>query len=354
VLTHGGHRVTVFDKSRGCGGRMATRTLRWLDDDGLPQTAHVDHGAPWFAATTAEFRAFADAAVADGCLKRWQPIWAGQGWNDDAAHPTYVASPTMPSLCTHLLMGVSTVWHTQVDALQRSTPGWQLLASDTAPVAQPPAPSLGATSFDAVVLAMPPAQAAALLMTHQRDWAQRASLALMQPCWTLMGVAEPPRQTLKWTAARPVSGPLAWLHRNEVRPGRQLGNHELHWVAHARAAWSREQLHTPAPEVQRQLQAALAAWLGEPVRWQDATVHRWRYARPHELHAQAGRRWWDRQMGLGVCGDFLGGGGVEGAWLSGTALAADIVRDAADVRRAPPSAPADSLPSDAATALAAH
>jgi predicted NAD/FAD-dependent oxidoreductase len=29
-------------------------------------------------------------------------------------------------------------------------------------------------------------------------------------------------------------------------------------------------------------------------------------------------------MGLGACGDFLGGAGVEGAWLSGQMLAARL------------------------------
>jgi len=31
--------------------------------------------------------------------------------------------------------------------------------------------------------------------------------------------------------------------------------------------------------------------------------------------------WWDAHAGLGLCGDWLHGGKVEGAWLSGRALA---------------------------------
>jgi hypothetical protein len=32
------------------------------------------------------------------------------------------------------------------------------------------------------------------------------------------------------------------------------------------------------------------------------------------------RCWWDVARGLGVCGDFFGGTGVEGAWQSARAL----------------------------------
>jgi predicted NAD/FAD-dependent oxidoreductase len=34
--------------------------------------------------------------------------------------------------------------------------------------------------------------------------------------------------------------------------------------------------------------------------------------------------WWDAAQGLGVCGDFFTGSGVEGAWLSGQALFQEI------------------------------
>lgn len=37
------------------------------------------------------------------------------------------------------------------------------------------------------------------------------------------------------------------------------------------------------------------------------------------------RCWWDSGLRLGVCGDHLGGTGVEGAWRSGQALARQLI-----------------------------
>ena len=55
---------------------------------------------------------------------------------------------------------------------------------------------------------------------------------------------------------------------------------------------------------------------------------RWRYALPQVRRAAPGESfWWSTTQGLGVCGDFLGGRGAEGAWLSAQALCAALLRD---------------------------
>jgi deoxyribodipyrimidine photo-lyase len=63
-----------------------------------------------------------------------------------------------------------------------------------------------------------------------------------------------------------------------------------------------------------------------------------------------GHCWWCPDQGLGVCGDFLGGHGVEGAWLSGQALA-DTVAAAPPHR---PAALAAAPQPPAPTVAAAH
>ena len=85
-------------------------------------------------------------------------------------------------------------------------------------------------------------------------------------------------------------------------------------------------MEEPSASVQAQMQAALQDWLGEPVEWRHAVVHRWRYARPLPSTAAPARQcWWDGARGLGVCGDFLGAAGVEGAWLSAQALIESVL-----------------------------
>lgn len=340
-LAEAGHRVQVFDKSRGPGGRLATRRLEWVDQDGAAHMTRLDHGAIGFAAKTTAFRSFVEQAVAAGWLCEWAPVLAPGSLPFDCGDPLYVPVPDMPSLCRRLLDGVDFSASFAVERLIKLPEGWQLQGDD----------GRLSKTFDAVALALPPAQAAPLLGPHRADWARHAAIAPMQPCWTLMGVAiasdEGAPARSGWGLARPPTGPLGWVMRNDSRPSRVGVAGQAHWVLHARPGFSRRHLEMPAAWVQQRMQSALTDWLGRPVSWQHVVMHRWRYAMPQppaHLHAAADTCWWDAAQGLGVCGDFLGGSGVEGAWLSGQALASALLQGTSDEARAP-SAPAAEGPS---------
>jgi hypothetical protein len=211
ALSAAGVSVHVVDKSRGAGGRLATRRLEWLDPQGQRRMARFDHGAPAFAASSSQFRQFLATALQPDALVRWQPVLATGSRPLGGAGPLWLPQPDMPSLCRALLRDIPTSWSFVVDRLQHGPLGWQVESSGT--------PLAG--HFDAVVLALPPAQVAPLLAPHRRDWAQRASIALMKPCWTLMGVARRTVRELHWDVARPDKGPLSWIMRNDTRPGRE-------------------------------------------------------------------------------------------------------------------------------------
>lgn len=316
VLMQAGHAVHVCDKSRGPGGRLATRHVEWVDQCGQACTTRLDHGAVGFTARSEAFQTFVDHALHAGWLATWSPALAPGSLPLDGGTPLQVPVPDMPELCRRLLDGAVATWSHAVDGLHKGPAGWQLEAGG----------ERHGTLFDAVVLAVPPAQAAPLLSPHRRDWARRASVAAMQPCWTLMGVAsEPEPAAMGWDLSRPPTGPLAWVMRNDARPGRVRVPGQAHWVAHARAGWSRRHLEQPPDWVLLQMQAALADCLGRPVDWHHCAVHRWRYALPQaQRGAPAEPCWWDAAQGLGVCGDFFGGSGVEGAWLSAQSLSAAL------------------------------
>lgn len=317
ALTQAGHAVQVFDKARGAGGRMATRRVEWVDRQGHLITTRLDHGAVGFTASSPAFQAFADQAQRAGCLAPWPYRLEARSLPLEGHGPLYVPVPDMPALCRHLLDGVAVEWSSPVDRLHRGALGWQVETCG-----EP-----HAATFDAVLLALPPAQAAPLLSLHRPDWARHASIATMQPCWTLMGIADAPEEAPCWDLLRPPTGPLAWLLRSDARPGRQRVPGQAHWVAHAKSGWSRRHLEQPSAWVQAAMQDAITECLGRPVDWLHGTVHRWRYALPQaQRPALAEPCWWDAAQGLGVCGDFLGGDGVEGAWLSARSLSTALLQ----------------------------
>lgn len=337
VLAQAGHAVQVFDKARGPGGRLATRRLAWTDAQGLPHITPLDHGAIGLTATSAAFQAVLDEGQRAGRLVEWQPVLAPGSLPMAFGGRLLLPVPGMSAWCRHLLQAVPLQASATVTALQPGPAGWQLWVNGQW---QPP-------SFDLVLLALPPAQAAPLLAPHRPDWARHAAVTTMQPCWTLMGVADGGIATAAsasgmaqhWSLWLPREGPLACVMRHDARPGRAAPADQRHWVAHARAGWSRRHLERDDTWVLAQLQAALDTLFGEPVRWRHATAHRWRYALPRSAgHGGGGLCWWDAGLGLGVCGDFLGGLGAEGAWLSAQALLAALAAPAAALPSRPSSA----------------
>ena len=344
ALSLAGHAVHVFDKARGPGGRLATRRVEWVDRRGQACTTRLDHGAVGITARSAAFGAFVEQGVHAGWLAEWTPALAAGSLPLEGDARLYLPLPGMSALCRHLLDGMAATWSFAVDKLHKGPQGWQVEARG----------ERHGAPFDAVVLALPPAQAAPLLAPHRRDWARHASVAPMQPCWTLMGIADVSKDAVEaaqcWNLARPSTGPLAWVIRNDARPGRERLPGQAHWVVHARAGWSRRHLEQPAAWVQQQMQAALAECLGRAVDWLHCEVHRWRYAAPQALTlAPDESYWWDAAQGLGVCGDFLGGCGVEGAWLSAQSLSAALLNRECEA----PEAPAEFASHDPARRLAA-
>jgi renalase len=315
-LSDAGADVHVFEKSRGVGGRMATRRIRWRDTAQREHETAFDHGAPGFPVRSAAFAKFVDLHVESGDLVRWRPRMAPGSFVPCDGDECWTGSHRMPAVFSRQLDGLQVTLGCAVDTIRRGPGGWSL-------------ERLGQTlesGFAHVVLAMPPLQAATLLAAHRRDWATLARQQRMLPCWTLMGLSAEPAAAA-WDVAWPVSGPLAGIVRNDRKPGRLSEGGTAHWVAHADARWSETHLEAPDNEVHAALLLSMDDFLGQRLEWRCSQVHRWRYASVARRESFAQEPfWYDHDLGLGVCGDYLGAAGVEGAWISGDALGERIAR----------------------------
>ncbi|MFD1949381.1 NAD(P)/FAD-dependent oxidoreductase [Sphingomonas arantia] len=287
-LVAGGHQVTLFDKGRGPGGRMATRRL----DTPLGQVT-CDMGAQYFTARDPDFVARVAHWEATGVVARWPAM------GDDA----WVGTPAMNAPLRAMADAGDVRWGTRIDAIVRGADGWSLQAGDAVH-----------GGFEAVVVAVPAEQVPALVEAWVPAFAAQARATPSLPCWTVLAVFD----ALLPIGDAPVrrAGIIDFAARGGSKPGR--GGVEA-WTVHATADWSAAHLEDDAGEVQAAVLAALGEVAGvmlpAPV---VATAHRWRFARSGAVGCEA---LWDRATGIGVCGDWLSGPRVEGAWVSGRRLA---------------------------------
>ncbi len=217
ALTAAGRTVCVLDKSRGTGGRLATRRT----DAGA-----FDHGAP-AAHGDAHFGA-AMAALGAGAR--------GDGW---------CGAPGMSALVKPLERGVEIRRRARIVAA-RERGGWHLRDAE-GEVHGP---------FAVLLCAIPAPQAAALFPDAD------LSGVTMTPRWSLLAAFE--------EAIRPEEIPQPFETLAHSAPHRV--------VAHAGPDWSEAHLEREEPEVRGFLVARLRAAVGGlcPV---YATAHRWRFAR---------------------------------------------------------------------------
>jgi hypothetical protein len=303
TLADAGVQVTVFEKSRGVGGRTATRREGpWAFDHGAQYATFRDARlAPWVAS-------WADAGV----LVEWSARIAVRDdgvWRDSPNGPTrWVAAPGMSSLARHLAHGLAVRTGTTVASATRSAAGWELIDADGA--------SLG--TFDHLLVTAPAPQAAALLAPHAPALAAECERVVFHPCRAVLCVLERPA-LLPWDAAFVNDDPhLAWVARNAAKPGRDAA-HEC-WVLHATRAHSVATLEDESSAAIAPMLEAFTRLLGSDApRVIHAQGHRWRYAIPDPvLEAEAV---WDDSVQAGLAGDWCGGPRIEGALLSGVALA---------------------------------
>ncbi len=308
TLQDHGFEVTVFEKSRGPGGRTATRR----SETGLS----FDHGAQYFTVRDPHFDRYVEAWVQRGIVAEWAGRVVsidGEGVRPKADQPIrYVGVPGMSTIARHLAEDVRLRVETEIVRLDRVEGGWRL--TDRVEQSQQP--------FEHVVVSLPAPQTAVLLQGHALEVDVRA--VSMTPCWAVMA-AFGRRVEVAWDGAFVHGSPLGWVARNSSKPGRDPSAEC--WVLHGSADWSQDHRDADSREVTELLLAEFATTISGAL---PATVYRdarrWLFsATPTSNDRQA---LFDRDSGLVVCGDWLAGGRVEGAFRSGMAASGYILRGA--------------------------
>lgn len=289
TIADAGHSVTVLDKGRRPGGRLATRLLEG--------GAAADHGAQFITVRDEEFERAVTGWMKAGVIGEWCRGFAGSD-----GHPRYVARGGMASLGRRLSEGLDVRCSTHVETV-RSRPGGWLLSWPAAHGGDG-----GSIEVEAVVLTPPVPQSAKLLGPEVALPAVEYEpvLALLL---ALDGDAAVPDPGGVQLSEDPTWG---WIADNVAKGVSERPALTFHTTAaFARARWEQD-----AQTLTDELIAAAEPWLGgaSPL---DSVLHRWLYAAP--LEPKPERCLTGCADGLVLAGDAFGEPRVEGAFLSGLA-----------------------------------
>lgn len=310
ALTRAGATVTVLDKGRAPGGRVATRRV-----EGQP----VDHGSAFFHGRDPGFLAVLDAVPATR-LEGWPHRIQGRGapCNPaafDEARPSrrLAFAEGLSALPRHLAKGLDVRNGVRATAISLDQGVFRVTDESGQTWTAPD-----------LILALPVEQAATLLSAPGLGSA-RALLGTVGtvPCQTVIALYDGDDKPLDAEIFLPEASTILQLisHDSSKRPSPR----RRALVLQARAGWSAAHLDDAPEAVTAALltEAAeiLGPWAAAPALTQH---HRWRYARAQPGDTLAAPLLQAHPGGarLALTGEsFHPSAGVEGAWLAGRRLA---------------------------------
>lgn len=298
TLAQAGQAVQLIDKGRGVGGRMATRRL----GDGF---GVADHGAQYFTARSAEFKAAVNGWVEQGLLRQWSDgFYSSDGQPHFNRDPRYIGTQGMTTVARHMAAKLNVCTGSRVAKVEHDGT-WQITTDQ------------GQTKrAKSLILTPPVPQSLAILnVTLPIDAEMALARISYDPCFAVLATLAAPSKLPAPGGLWPAGGePISWLADNQ-----QKGISEKPTVTiHASVAFSRQHFESDRDEVARLLLDAAADWLGADVIAYQ--VQRWKYSIPASRHDA-------RCLGvtspgpLAFAGDAFAGPRVEGAALSGLAAA---------------------------------
>ena len=312
TLSDHGHQVQVFEKMDRPGGRIATQ---------IDSTVAFDTGAQYFTARDERFRRYVQSWQIDGIVQPWkckvQVIKSGRLSDEKRFTERWVGVPAMDAIPAHLAAAVKIELNINVISVKKNMDRWQLIDQHHN-VYEP---------YDAVIVSAPPPRATAFLKSSPA-MLNHLSKVKMQPCLAVMAAFEKSLD-LQFDAAFIHQSPVRWAARNNSKPRR--AGVEC-WVFHANAEWSQATYNgkddkTAVKSLLVSFFESIGRTFIEPI---YQSTRYWRSAMAvNPLNAGC---LWDTEVNIGLCGDWCQMSRVEGAALSGMAMAGRILGVAAKIQ----------------------
>ena len=302
-LQDAGWRVTVLDKGRSVGGRMATRRI----GDG-----NFDHGAQFFTVRGERFEKLVNNWTDAGVAGVWSRGFADtEGERGEDGHPRYSGSEGMTSIPKYLSQDLEVKSGERAVSVEQSDGGWKVVCESGLEV-----------SGLSLLLTPPAPQSLALAESGgyelPEDVRQQLEEISYDPCVALMVLLNGPTSMPEPGGMQIKGEPLDWIGDNHRK-----GISEVPGITiHAGPQWSREHYEDPDEEVVESLLDLAGDYLDSNIapRVIESSIARWRYSWVTKAHSES-YLVASKKPPLLFAGDGFGQPKVEGAALSGLAAA---------------------------------
>jgi len=298
--------VTILDKGKSVGGRLATRRI---------QEGIADHGAQFFTTRSDIFREHVQMWIEAGVVRVW-----GHGWSDGSlkrthadGNPRYVVEGGMNQLAQFIksqLKDVEIHTHMEVGDIQYYDESFNLTTNNQK-----------AFRASHLILTPPAPQAMKLARSEWFTDTERNELERIAygPCLCGMFVVEGDVDLPEPGAIQNFQNKFYWIADNKAK-----GISEQRIITiHAESRWSESKYDAPDEEIAEEMLEGLQPFFIDNPKILETQIKRWRYSVPLTTYPRDYLAC--ENLPLYFAGDGFGGRGrVEGAYLSGYTLGKDL------------------------------
>ena len=303
-LKQKGFGSTIFEKSRGVGGRMATK--RWKEKS-------YDHGCQYFITTKPETISLIHELETENVVETWSRGFSNlTGSQQGDQQKRWISRKGMTAVAKHLSKNLDIKKQTLIKRINYDNDEWSLQNDDQ-----------HYSGFNALAFTCPVPQTLSIIndskISLNCDIAQQLGDINYQPCIAILidlrGPSNLPKSGGLWLEGEP----FIWVADNNLKGLNNCESSSL--VVHCGPQFSSDNIDKSTDEIWKLISSKLIRYeFGEIC---DHKIHRWRYSFPATRHPDKSVLL-DEPGLLGFAGDAFGESKVQGAILSGTNLAEDL------------------------------
>jgi renalase len=295
----------IFEKSRGPGGRLASKRLDQL---------RADIGAQFFTVRDPRFEETISLAKKAGAIEAWSPRMGTfknlKPIDSPDTQQRYVGAPYMNVLGRFLAESIEIQSETRIASVSKE--GSRFVLTTTAGERY---------TADQVLVTAPVDQMSDLLSDF--DIHPIADKFTMEPTWTTVVSTSEQLVTEEGKVLDACFGgdhpAFDFISIERSKPGRDSD----FVVIHSTPEWAKSHLEEEPDSVAQKMAAMINTTFN--IQSQPVHAHRWRYARPTDPSVTTQKGVFQVDSGLWIAGDYLAGGRVEGSFLAGVEAASRIV-----------------------------
>jgi len=314
-LAQAGHEVTVIEKNRSLGGRLATVNL-----DGM----NLDYGISHFEAKTKTFQTFVDELLDEGNAKIWTEEFSlHDGENFYEVDPNadvenhYISPKGMQSIARDLSRWVDVKSQEKAGGLtyigpdRRKKRSWMINLTD-----------ISVFECDAVIIATPAVEAYGVIQTSQNRTAARRIIRVIDEIkydrsFALAATFD--QEVPDWKGIVCEHSPLKWIGNESSK---QEESEQTGLLIQSTTEFFRKNEEVDDETVIEQMLEEAAKVVGPWAHQPKSTyLHRWKYFRALNPVNEFFMELEMEDAPLALIGDYLGGNSLENAFVSGYNLA---------------------------------